>query len=383
MIQFENRDNQLDNILARMAESIQLDETRRLKMITSYEAIENLLNADDFFEKIDFEIYPQGSVKIGTTVRPSGRNEFDLDIVVHLIVDWNEYTPEKIYNELKRVLKNSGHHEHMVELKNRCIRLNYSGDFHMDILPGVQENSYDNTLLKVPDRNLGDWVSSNPKGYAEWFLKRNNSITSWILEKAYAKEDLPADDFVSKKPLQRSVQLLKKYRDEYFTGNEANATSSIILTTIAGQLYDGEDSIFKSIDNIVTKIKNDIAISSLHGEKKIQVLNPVNSSEDFTDKWEDEPNLFEHFKKFINHLGEEWDKLKREIGVIDEGQILKGLFSETTFIGGQETQTEYVEKMRRERKLGVNRSTGILSSILPSKEGLSQVNENTFFGTND
>ncbi len=31
----------------------------------------------------------------------------------------------------------------MLEPKNRCLRLNYSGDFHMDILPGVQENPFD------------------------------------------------------------------------------------------------------------------------------------------------------------------------------------------------------------------------------------------------
>ena len=53
------------------------------------------------------------------------------------------------------------HHKELIELKNRCIRLNYKGDFHMDILPGCQESNYDDNKIKIPDKQLGDWASSN------------------------------------------------------------------------------------------------------------------------------------------------------------------------------------------------------------------------------
>jgi hypothetical protein len=82
MIQFNNKNTQLDDLLARIAEEIQLDDTRKERMKSAYKAIESLLNEDEgFFKNAVFEIYPQGSVRIGTTVKPTGENEFDLDIV--------------------------------------------------------------------------------------------------------------------------------------------------------------------------------------------------------------------------------------------------------------------------------------------------------------
>lgn len=50
----------------------------------------------------------------------------------------------------------------ILEAKNRCLRLKYHGDFHMDILPGIQEFAWDDDRLCIPDRSLGLWVSSNP-----------------------------------------------------------------------------------------------------------------------------------------------------------------------------------------------------------------------------
>lgn len=344
MIRFKDSKAQLDDLLARMVESVQLDETRKKKMESSYKTIENLLKEDIlFFKNNDFELYPQGSVKIETTVKPIANNEFDLDVVVHLKIDWTKFKPNKIYNELKRVLEASGNHKDLIELKNRCIRLNYSGDYHMDILPGCQEYSHDNNKLRIPDKEQGDWASSNPRGYSEWFLSRANMVKLTLLEKAYSLEKLPGDDFSKKKPLQRAVQLIKVYRDKYFEKKQDKATSSIILTTISGQFYNGEDSIFDTIDSIINRIK--IEISNREWNKqRLVILNPVNNEEDFTDKWENEPELYENFKLFIRHLDEQWKKLKFENGVNENSQIMKGLFGESIYQKGFTSQEEFFER---------------------------------------
>ncbi len=70
-----------------------------------------------------------------------------------------------------------------IEAKNRCIRLVYAGDFHMDILPGVQESVFDQNKIKVPDCELGNWVSSNPLGYGDWFMSKVNLVKESLLEK--------------------------------------------------------------------------------------------------------------------------------------------------------------------------------------------------------
>jgi len=352
MIDLTNKRTKLEDLLARMAESIQLDSTRRRKMEETYHAIENVLDSDEhFFGNNEFEIYPQGSVSLGTTVKPIGKNEFDLDIVVHIQADYQDFTPLQIYNQLKRVLQNSGNHKDLVELKNRCIRLNYAGDFHMDILPGIQENDYDENRLVVPDRELGDWTSSNPRGFSKWFLGKNNAIIQTLLEKAYAQAELPPDEFAKKKPLQRSVQLVKMYRDQYFENIPSKSTSSIILTTIFAEYYQGEDSIYSTIENVINKIKIDIS-SKEQTNERIVVLNPVNSQEDFSEKWESnsEPELYLEFKKFVNHLDTEWQKLKDENGHYESDTIIKGLFGEALFERGISRQKEYLEnKQVKER----------------------------------
>ena len=80
-----NHGFQREDLLARLAESLELDETRSKKMETAYNAIYDVLKADPvFFSKVDFVVYPQGSKAIGTTTKPIGKDEFDLDIVVQI-----------------------------------------------------------------------------------------------------------------------------------------------------------------------------------------------------------------------------------------------------------------------------------------------------------
>ena len=374
---FNDPATQIDDLLDKIAEGIQLDPTRKQRMESAYNAVNDWLNSDEiFFKKYPFEVYPQGSVRIGTTIKPLDRDEFDLDTVVHINGDVKKFTPQEIYSQLKRRISENSRYKEMVELKNRCLRLNYSGDFHMDILPGVQQYIHDDQKLVIPDRKLGTWATTNPKGYGGWFLDKANSVIQSLLEKAYALEELPDDDFQSKKPLQRGVQLIKRYRDEFFNGNDEYATSSIVLTTIAGHFYNSEDSIFYTIDNIINKI----LIESRKTNGRIKVVNPVNPEEDFTDKWDSDPMYHQEFIRFVKHLHQAWQELKTGgKGRIHEDRLIKGLFGEDAYGKGVRIQNELIEKLRSTNKLQVDRKSGILTSGLAI--GASSVKANTFYGS--
>lgn len=369
-----NKLAQMDDLLDRMAQEIQLDKTRYQRMIEHYEAVKNWIESDEkFFKPYKYDVYPHGSVRILTTVKPFGREEFDLDIAIHLLTNWRSHTPEKIYNELKRRLSEHATYKGMIELKNRCIRLNYSGEFHMDILPGIQESEFDVNKLVVPDRKLGAWVSSNPRGYAEWFMARANMVKISLLEKSLRAENLPVDDYNNKKPLQRAVQLIKRYRDIYFEKRGEYRTSSIVLTTIAGMYYQGEESIFDTVEAIIARLQTETSLST----KRIKVLNPVNSHEDFTDKWDTEPQYYIEFKKFCNHLNQQWQALKEKHDVLKESTILKGLFGDDLFVKAQRNQAMSVELLRRRNELAIDKKSGILTSVGASA---IPIKANTFFG---
>ena len=65
-------------------------------------------------------------------------------------------------------------------------------------------------------------------------------------------------------------------------------------------------------------------------------------------------------------------------GLLNEGVILKGLFGDDIFKKAYTNQSTVVEELRKNKSLGANRSTGILSSI--SAAGSTVIKPNTFFG---
>lgn len=370
-----NRKAQVDDILDRMAESLQLGDSRYDRMKQHYEAIKSWIEKDEkFFSPYAYELYPHGSVRILTTVKPIGKDEFDLDLALHIKTNHATHTPQRIYQELERRLSEHETYKAMMELKKRCIRLNYAGDFHMDILPGIQEFDWDDDRLCVPDHELGRWVSSNPRGYAKWFIDKANSVQVSLLEKALRAENIPADRFKYKKPLQRGVQLIKRYRDIYFQNDDSYKTSSIILTTIAGMYYNGEESIFDTVENIINRIQHQLE----YVPARLKILNPVNAHEDFTDKWDAEPKYYEAFKLFVRHLYVEWQELKKQHGVITESRILKGLFGDDLVNNAQREQTTLLESYRKEHNLAVSRESGNL--VKAGTAASAAVKSNTFFG---
>ena len=376
MIFLQEPRTQLDDLLDKMAAGIQLDETRHSRMKQSYNAVKNWIESDyAFFKPYKYDVYPHGSVRIGTTVKPIEKEEFDLDIAIHLKTESAVHNPTKLYVELKRRLNESEVYKPKIVLKNRCIRINYEGDYHMDILPGVQENIWDSNTIKVPDKELGQWVISNPRGYAGWFLDKANLVTVSLLEKAMRAENLPSDNYRDKKPLQRAVQLIKRYRDIYFQRDDTYKTSSIVLTTIAGQFYSGQDSIFDTIEDIIAALQRHISALT----SRIKVYNPVNNKEDFTDKWENEPEYYTAFRNFCMHLHNEWQSLKSNQGVVNESRILKGLFGDTLFFKAQNAQTIMLENSRRNGALAMNIKTGVLSGA--SSAMATIIKPNTFFGS--
>src|SRR5699024_8095450 len=179
---FNNYYLQREELLARIAQELQLNQDRIRRMETAYKAVSDVLKADkDFFEDLKIEVYAQGSKRIGTTVRPINGNDFDLDIVLHIYDPYYRHTPAEIFNSLVRVLSNNDNYKSIIEIKNRCVRVNYKSDFHMDILPACMPNEFEKFAIKIPERTLKNWSSGNPRGFAEWFKRIANSADEPVL----------------------------------------------------------------------------------------------------------------------------------------------------------------------------------------------------------
>ncbi|MGL5151623.1 MAG: nucleotidyltransferase domain-containing protein, partial [Clostridium sp.] len=343
----ESKENQINDILNRITEKLQLDNTRKERVERSYLALCKWIEDDeDFFGNFaTIKFYPQGSYSIQTNVKPLKGNEFDLDFVLELSGDWNDFHPLDLLFQLNRRFKEHETYKDMKELKNRCVRINYANDFHIDILPSFPLSLYSNdTKLKVPDKNEVDWADSNPKGYSIWFESMCNKATKIILEKkALASvEPLPDSPYSYVNPLIRAVQLMKRYRDVYFQADDSTGVKSIVLTTLAGHYYYGESSEYLAINNILDRII--IAINNT-GKKPLEIFNPTNPDEKLSEKWDESPEDYLTFCTFIKTFKNQWRNIF-SLPITESSKILKDMFGENIITTVLKEHSEYINKLR-------------------------------------
>lgn len=376
MLITSNAKTQLEDTLAKMAEAAELDKTRWIRMKTAYEDISKWLSDDpDFFNEVEIEIYPQGSVSIGTTTRPYGKTEFDLDVVIHIKLLSSNYEPEDIFNEVVRRLNEHETYKRISEPKSRCVRLNYHGDFHLDVVPGCMVVVYNNELIDIPDQKNKVWLRSCPKGYQRWFLDIANRVHVTMLEKAFLSHKEEIEEYAKKKPLQRTVQLIKMRRNIYFDDSPENAPASIILTTLAAQFYSGQASISDTFDGIVSSIRHHI--QTFYPHRPFVLPNPVNPSENLADVWEIKPELYQHFISFVDHIYIEWKKLKQTYDIEEEAVLMKGMFGEDPYLRAMEAKADSMNQKRQNEGLGIL-PTGIMVDRVVEKS--LPVKKNTFYG---
>ena len=302
-------------VLNSIAEDLDIPESKYLEAKNRYEAVGNWLGKEGTaLSKYCPEIYPQGSFRLGTVVKPIKKDEYDIDLVCFLNELRKEDTTQaglkqmvgdrlKEYDRYKEILDKEG---------RRCWTLEYANEFHMDILPSIADDELrardvlhkDAILItdkEMIENNDINWPRSNPKGYANWFFTKQTEAFQ-IFKKGIAEsmkldiEDVP--DYKVKTPLQRAIQILKRHRDIFFlSNNEKNKPISIIITTLSANLYSGQDNVFNAIYDILSNLNKEMLIR----EGKYCIPNPANLDENFADKWNENPELPKAFFNWVNN----------------------------------------------------------------------------------
>jgi hypothetical protein len=79
---------------------------------------------------------------------------------------------------------------------------------------------------------------------------------------------------------------------------------SIIITTLAAKAYDGSQNLFNAINHIVHNMEQYInkKYNPETGDEIYWIENPVNNSENFADKWANNPNLGAKFFDWLYKL---------------------------------------------------------------------------------
>ena len=308
----------------------------------------------------DLEIYKQGSFKLDTIIRPYKKDkdgEYYIDLVIKFQKSKNSISPSQLKNTLRSCLK-SEHYERLLDdEKRRCWTLHIPSTttpFHVDLLPCIQEsNDIIQNLSPINLRDLSvaitnikdkhvkpyayEWLTSNPKGFSQWFDNVNyntyREVKSRDKERIFKQNQHlfgsaeEVGDEYTRSPLQKVIQILKRHRDVMFCDNKDVAPISIIITTLVGKIVEENDTVFNTTYDLLNfvieglnfysqltisgyttdfdenfKTKRLITKHMKDGKPYWRIANPANSQENLADKWNEVPEKVEAFFKWVKQV---------------------------------------------------------------------------------
>ncbi|QUN04783.1 nucleotidyltransferase [Shewanella yunxiaonensis] len=293
----EDKKSMLVDILDSVFDNLDLTKGQRERIETAYHAVGDYLANCEHPLLEDAQIYPQGSMRLRTTNKPLFQEEFDVDLVLFL-PHASYATREEIVDVVKRHLLDNDVYKDLVEDLPRGFRINYKGDYHLDITPAKAHDFQElqGHPLWVVDKRIG-FKESNPEGMAQGFDRACSMMpiirrTQVALEALTNKSVTELPDQSKKKLLNRIVQILKRHRDVWsqLDGNlHADFRPiSVIITMLASLAYVEIVRSGKKYDNEFDLILDVIELMPLHIEgdvEEVLVTNPTMRAENYAEKW--------------------------------------------------------------------------------------------------
>ena len=377
------------SLLDQICQALELTAAQLEAARTSYEAVAEWLSGSDNPLLKWIDIYAHGSTGLGTTVKPIGREDFDVDLICKVL----RFTADRPPAELKRIvgdrLKENARYAAMLEEKKRCWRLNYAREYHLDISPTINNAKCANGGELVPDKKLREFKPTNPKGYKALFERRAALIPTLRMQKALAAEDRAAvEPFpvhgTAKGILRRTVQILKRHRDVHFLEVvEEIAPISIIITTLAAQSYEYcvKSFVFDSeLDVLIATIRlmpHFIDKPVVNGRRIYVVANETTVGENFAERWNTEPARAAAFYEWHAKALADFEALPDLQGIDVNGKSLEGSLGSSVVRKVIDARTDSISQARTAKKLYVAPTVGL---TLSSAANATPVRSNTFFG---
>lgn len=357
-----------NDLFEQIAEQLDIPPYLHARAVDRYEAVGKYLDT----KSINAHIYPQGSFRLGTVVRPikNGADaDYDVDLVCKFNINKSQTIPKIVKNTIGNALKENGNYSKLLEEEGRrCWTLVYSDSnapgFHLDILPSVQESSEqignivrNGVDLKFAinsiaitnriDLNNYEWGSSNPFGYADWFDEINMPFYRMIEfdkkrgklyesnKTLYASVDAVPTNLI-KTPLQRVIQILKRHRDMRFSGTsfEDCKPISMIITTLVAQIVKNQQYLTPSVEILLQFVLDriDEYAGLIQNEKnkmggdiitrdfqtgKWYFPNPANPYDNFAERWhEDNQKCARAFFEWVK-----WAKVDLSVDTLNKKSL--------------------------------------------------------------
>jgi hypothetical protein len=327
------------------------------------------------------EVYPQGSIRLGTVTQPiSGRDEYDIDLVCRRDLLSTSITKRELKTDVGTGLLSYAATDPdgspSCKEGGRCWTLEYAREpFHMDILPALPDVEAMPNGILLTDKELFEWQRSNPVDFATWFRRHMNAEFIRLREAAAIAKRMEVQEVPAwevKTTLQRTVQALKRHRDLHFVDNPKDKPASIIITTLAAMAYRGQAGLYEVLVDVVQRMPD-------HVENRDGVLwiqNPVHADENFADRWREHPKRRQLFFDWMEQAQRDFAGIGEERGLDTIITKLAKSFGIEEANSAADRAGIIVRKAREEGLLAVGAGATMLGA------GGRTVPQHTFHGDN-
>ena len=283
-----------------MSDHVNLNPSRYERLNTSTNAMSEYLSQHlPGFQKTE----RQGSYALRTIIRPVDDHEYDADMLVFVEHNPNK-TPGVYIDEVYRCLKENGNYSDKVTRKERCVRINYAGDFHLDVVPCL---TYQGDQF-ICNRLTNQFEPTDGTGFRDWFNKKNQETNG---------------------NLKLVTRLLKYLRDH----KETFTAPSVLLTTLIGNaVNNGEgDANFRTVPDALLTVTNRIDQFLQSNRFMPKIVNPALPSESFTRHWDRTKYLHfrDMFNRYTQRINEAYRQTDPEKSVAQWRQLFGDRFGES------------------------------------------------------
>ncbi|WP_051549449.1 SMODS domain-containing nucleotidyltransferase [Nocardioides sp. URHA0032] len=258
-----------------LTNKVNLNQTRINTLSAKVASLQTFLTNDEVFGDHVSELLPQGSFAHGTIIKPVGTRDFDADVLMPMddVPGWSaaDYV-ENLYTAFGR----SNSYKTMRGRHSRCVRIDYSGDFHVDVVPFVTRNG----ATYITNRVKNEFQVSAPDEFTAW-LEGQNRITDGNLVKV--------------------VRLLKYLRDHKSTYKVPSVT---LTAALAHQVSDTatvlDPDAYKNVANTLRTLSSALSAQVDGYETVPPYIKDPGTGQDLTDRWKPE-NYIAFRDRFRRH----------------------------------------------------------------------------------
>ena len=287
---------ELPSQFERFLSNISVDQDKLNRIVSAHSRLRRALESDEYVGPALLETFLQGSYVHGTAIRPLGNSsEFDVDVCCLLNLAESPLQtdePRPVIRWLVRRLRRIEAYRGKVSSRPRCIQIDFPDDFHMDVVPLVEDRGQGNTAfsgvpilgnvtlvcdsnptngsLLVPNSDVNGWESTNPKGLRDWYHQQNDRTSGRFT---------------------RVVRMLKHWRNQAFEASVRPPSVGFeVLIANTWPPYANSDA--AAVSGVLRHIATNYSFS------RPTAMNPSLPGEDLLGNWS-----HQHHDVFMTELG--------------------------------------------------------------------------------